>query len=66
MFHPIGTPQYSQKLKKKIIKIERFWNSDIESDIQDTTTSMHFLENLMLFNKPDLLHFPRFIEILLW
>ena len=41
MFRPIGTHQYSQKLPKKIIiKIERFWNSDIESGIQDTTTSM--------------------------
>ena len=32
MFHPIGTHQYSQKLpKKKINRIKRFWNSDIES-----------------------------------
>ena len=46
MFRPIGTHQYSQKLLKKIIKIERFLNSDIESGIQDTTISMHFLEVL--------------------
>ena len=31
---------------KNILKIEWFWNSDIESGIQDTTTSKHFLEVL--------------------
>ena len=41
-FCPVGTHQYSLKIPKKIIKIERFWNSDIESGIQDTTISMQF------------------------
>ena len=40
MFRFIGTHQYSQKLIKNIIKIERFLNSDIESGIHDTTTLM--------------------------
>ena len=31
-------------MKIKIIKIERFSNSDIQSGIQDTTISVQFLE----------------------
>ena len=46
MFPPIGTHQYSQKVSKKCIKIERFSNPYIESGIQDTTISEHFLEVL--------------------
>ena len=40
------THLYSQETSKNIINIEQFLNSDIESGIQGTTTSMHFLEVL--------------------
>ena len=38
IFRPIGTLQYSQsETSQKIIRIERFWNSDIDSGIRNTT-----------------------------
>ena len=48
MFCPIGTQidMVQSEASKNIIKVERFRNSDVESGIQDTTTSMHFSEFL--------------------